>query len=90
MFCNIWVRDTFDNRVHQVGTEQHDSLMMLDGVIHYENLQNGGGTFDNSYEFVEQPEGETYVVVTPDILRVNRDLIHGDLLKKLEEEDNKF
>lgn len=89
MLCNIWVEDTFSGTVHQVGTDPHDSLMLLEGAVHYENLQNGG-TLGGEYKFIEAPELEGYEIVTPDILRINRNLIHRDLLRKLEEADNEF
>lgn len=61
---NIWVRDKDGGKIHQVGTDIHDSLIFIDGKVEYCNLQNGGGTL-GGYEFVETPDLDDYVVVTP-------------------------
>ena len=88
MLINLWVRDKTDGRVHQVGTEVHDSVEYLDGEVVYVNMQNSASTLDD-YEWVEPPDTDGYVVVTPDELKVNRELIHKDLLRKLEEKHRK-
>lgn len=84
MLINLWVRDKTDGRIHQVGTEVHDSVEYLGGEVLYINMQSMASTLDD-YEWVEPPDTDDYVVVTPDELKVNRELIHKDLLKKLEE-----
>ena len=84
MLINLWVRDKADGRIHQVGTEVHDSVEYLDGEVLYINMQSMASTLDD-YEWVEPPDTDNYVVVTPDELKVNRELIHKDLMKKLEE-----
>lgn len=82
MLMNIWVRDKSDGHIHQVGTDVHDSLELLDGKVEYYNMQNGDGT-PYGYEFVEAPDLDDYVRVTPDELWLNRDMIHKSLLRKL-------
>lgn len=84
MLMNIWVRDTASGRVHQVGTDPHDSLEMFFGVVHYVNMQCMEGTLGGGYEFVEAPDVDDYVSVTPDELMINRELLHKDLQAKLE------
>lgn len=79
MLMNLWVRDKSNGEVHQVGTDPHDSLDFINGRVHYHNLQNGCGTFDE-YEWVEAPDMDDYVSVTPDQLYVNKELIHRDFL----------
>ncbi len=79
MLMNIWVKDKSSGKVHQVGTDVHDSLEVIDGVIIYRNLQNGeisGG----DYEFVDAPDSDEFVSVTPDQLMLNRELVHKEVL----------
>lgn len=71
MLMNIWVRDTASGCVHQVGTDRHDSLVMIYGAVHYVNLQCMEGTLGGGYEFVEAPDVDDYVSVTPDELMIN-------------------
>lgn len=86
MLLNIWVRDKTNGHIHQVGTDVHDSLELFGNRVEYYNLQNGCGTLDgNNYEFVEAPDLDDYVRVTPDELWLNREMVHEELLKKLEE-----
>lgn len=87
MLMNIWVRDKSDGHIHQVGTDVHDSLELLDGKVEYYNMQNGDGT-PYGYEFVEAPDLDDYVSVTPDELRLNREMIHEELLKTIKEHDD--
>ena len=84
MLMNIWVKDTSSGRVHQVGTDPHDSLEMFDGVVHYVNMQCMDGTLGGGYEFVEAPDIDSYISVTPDELMINRKLLHRDLQAELE------
>ena len=57
---DIYVRDKFSGRIHRVGDDQHDQLVIGgDGHLHYLNLQNEDGcsTGDTrrdgcGYEFV--------------------------------------
>lgn len=86
MLVNIWVKDNCTGNVHQVGTDPHDSLDSLDGKVEYYNLQNGDGT-PTGYSFVPPPDGydmDDYVSVTPDVLLMNRQLIHHDMQEWLE------
>lgn len=89
MLINLWVKDKRMNTVHQVGTDVHDSIEYLDGTVVYMNMQNGCGTPDE-YEFVEPPDLDDYVSVNPEELYLNRELIHKDLLKKLEDRKNEI
>ena len=42
----LFVKDNTTGRVHEVGTNVHDSLWLMDdGSIHYYNLQCGEGTY---------------------------------------------
>lgn len=84
MLINLWVKDKTDGKIHQVGTDVHDSIEYLDGEVVYVNMQNEASTLDD-YEWVEPPDTDDYISVTPDELRVNCELIHKDLLKMLEE-----
>lgn len=85
MLMNIWVKDNCTGYVHQVGTDPHDSLEFWDGVVEYVNQQCMEGTMGGGYSFVETPDVDDYVMVTPDVLRVNREYLHRDVLKMLEE-----
>lgn len=69
MLINLWVRDKLDGTIHQVGTDVHDSLEFIDGNVEYENMQNCCGTScDEEYEWVEPPDLDDYISVTPDEL----------------------
>ena len=83
MLINLWVKDKSNGHIHQVGTDVHDSIEFLCGEVTYYNLQNGGGTPDD-YEWVESPDIDDYVSVTPEQLYLNRQLVHKDILKMLE------
>ena len=83
MLMNIWVRDKSDGHIHQVGTDVHDSLGLMDGKVEYYNLQNGDGT-PYGYEFVEAPDLDDYVSFTPETLYLHREIVHKDFLKVLE------
>lgn len=84
MLVNIWVKDTFNGNIHQVGTDVHDSLELFDGAVHYVNMQCMEGTLGGGYEFVEAPDIDDYVSVTPEQLMLNRELIHKDIMKAIE------
>lgn len=85
MLINLWVRNKFNGLVHQVGTDVHDSIIFLEGQPCYYNMQNCCGTLDE-YEWVEQPDLDDYVSVTPEQLYLNRELIHKDVIAMLEKE----
>lgn len=89
MLINLWVKDKKDGNIHQVGTNSHDSIRYAQGKAIYYNMQNGGSAGfgdDDEYEFVEPPNLEDYVSVTPDQLYLNRELIHRDVIAMLREE----
>ena len=92
MLMNIWVKDKSDGYIHQVGTDKHDSLELINGKVEYVNMQCMCGTLDGDYEFVEAPDTDEYIGVTPKQLYLNRALMHKDLLTQLIEsgafEDN--
>lgn len=88
MLVNIWVRDKYDGYVHQVGTDEHDSLELMDGKVEYVNLQCMCGTCGGDYEFVDAPDPDGYVSVTPEQLMMNKKLIHEKILKILEENED--
>lgn len=83
MLIKLWVRDKSSGQIHQVGTDTHDSIKFLCGQVIYYNLQNSCSTLDE-YEWVEAPDSDDYVAVTPDQLYLNRELIHKDVLAMLE------
>jgi hypothetical protein len=80
MLINIWVRDKSNGHIHQVGTDVHDSLELMDGKVEYYNMQNGDGT-GGGYEFVDAPDLDDYVSVTPEQLYLNHELIHKDFVR---------
>ena len=89
MLANIWVKDTVSGRIHQVGTDPHDSLELIDGRVEFVNMQCLEGTAGNLYEFVEAPDPDDYIVVTPDELRLNREPIHKDFVKLMDKRRSK-
>lgn len=66
---DIYVRDKQDGKIHKVGDNHHDSMWVSkDGVVHYQNLQNGDGCSgdgknnnDDGYEFVPSDCGEVSI-----------------------------
>lgn len=91
MLMNLWVRDKTSGSVHQVGTDVHDSLEFIFGRVEYVNMQNLCGTGDNDpdgYEWTEPPNPNEYISVTPDELFLNREMIHGEIMRRLEDTDN--
>ena len=41
----LWVKNNITGRVHEYGTDRHDSLILMeDGSLHYENMQCCTGT----------------------------------------------
>ena len=89
MLCNLWVKDNCGGRIHQIGTDTHDSLIYINGKVEYRNLQNGDGT-PYGYSFIEPPDMRDYVSVEPDQLFLNRELIHKDLHKEFEKYLDKY
>lgn len=86
MLINLWVKDKRDGTIHQVGTDVHDSIDFLCGEVVYVNMQSSASTLDD-YEFVEPPDLDDYVSVTPDQLYLNRELVHKDLIEALRVEN---
>ena len=53
----LFVKDNTSGRVHEYGTNQHDSLVLQDdGSLHYENLQCCAGTMfpEEGYSFCNE------------------------------------
>lgn len=91
MLLNLWVKDKSNGNIHQVGTDVHDSVEFLGGAVTYINMQSMSCTPDE-YEWVETPDWDGYICVTPEQLWLNRELVHKDLfamLEKGEENDTK-
>lgn len=88
MLINLWVRDNRTGTVHQVGTDVHDSIDFTDGMVVYENLQNCCSTLipndPDGYTFINPPDLDAYVSVTPEQLYLNRELIHADIVEALQ------
>ena len=72
MLINIWVKDNDSGIIHQVGTFQHDSLEMINGAVHYVNMQCGEGTLGGGYEFVDAPDIDDYISITPEEMLLNK------------------
>ena len=83
MLINLWVKDKSNGYIHQVGTDVHDSIEYLCGQVVYTNMQSTASTLDE-YEFVEAPDIDDYVSVTPEQLYLNRELVHKDIIAMLE------
>lgn len=89
--CNgcsrLYVLDKQSGRIHRIGDDRHDSLTVMDGEIHYHNMQNGdGGT-------VIDREGYGYLILPTDsggfespILSYERSPYADQIRKYLEEE----
>ena len=84
MLINLWVKDKSNGHIHQVGTDVHDSIEYLCGQVVYTNMQSTASTLDE-YEFVEAPDIDDYVSVTPEQLYINRELVHKDIIAMLRE-----
>lgn len=84
MLINLWVRDKTSGHVHQVGTDVHDSVEFLGGQVVYVNMQSTASTLDG-YEWVDPPDLDGYVSVTPEQLWLNRELVHKEILEMLAE-----
>jgi hypothetical protein len=85
MLINLWVKDKSTGLIHQVGTDVHDSLELFGNRVEYYNLRNGCGTLDgDEYEWVEAPDLDDYVSVTPEQLYLNRELVHKDIIAMIE------
>lgn len=88
MLINLWVRDNFTGEVHQVGTNRHDSIEFIDGQPQYYNMQNGCGTLshdDGGYSWVEPPDMDGYISITPEELILNEAYIDDRLYDFMKE-----
>lgn len=64
----IYVKDMLTNHFHEVGSDRHDSLLIVNGGLQYYNLQCGEGTEFGDYKFCDKngntdfddAEGECY------------------------------
>ena len=56
----IYVKDMASNVVHEVGSDRHDSLMLIDGGLYYYNLQCGEGTYGSGYKFCDENGNTDY------------------------------
>ena len=86
MLINLWVKNKSTGIIHQVGTDVHDSIDFLCGEVVYVNMQSTASTFDE-YEWVEAPDIDAYVSVTPEQLWLNRELVHKDIIAMLAKGD---
>lgn len=53
----LYIKDLTDGTVRKYGTDCHDALLICDGVLQYENFQNGDGS-PTGYCFCHE-DGET-------------------------------
>jgi Lar family restriction alleviation protein len=53
----LYIKDLTDGTVRKYGTDCHDALLICDGVLEYENFQNGDGS-PTGYCFCYE-DGET-------------------------------
>lgn len=83
MLINIWVQDNFNGHIHQVGTDHHDSLEMIEGQVHYVNIQNSCGTFGGGYSFIDPPDLDGYISITPEEMMLNEAYIDERLYRFL-------
>ena len=43
-FTDLYIRDKYSGRIHRIGDDPHDCLIVDEkGTVHYNNLQNGDG-----------------------------------------------
>lgn len=55
--ADLYVYDKHFKKIHRIGDDVHDAFMVMDGEVHYYNMQNGdGGT-------VNDVEGYGYVIL---------------------------
>ena len=56
----IYVKDMASNVIHEVGSDRHDSIMLIDGGLFYYNLHNGEGTYGGGYKFCDKNGNTDY------------------------------
>ena len=44
MSVKLYLKDNTTGTIHEYGTNRHDALMVSNGALKYQNLQNGDGT----------------------------------------------
>ena len=65
----LYIKDLTDGKVRKYGEDPHDSLKVDDGILQYENLQNGDGSpfgycfcnADGSTDWLEADGTEKYM-----------------------------
>lgn len=90
MLVNLWVKDTQSGEIHQIGTDPHDSLELFEGNVHYVNMQSMSGTLGGDYTFVDAPDSDAYISVTPEELMLNRELVHKDLVERIKDRRKEY
>lgn len=90
MLVNLWVKENQSGNIHQIGTDPHDSLELYEGVVHYVNMQSLSGTLGGDYSFIDAPDSDDYVSVTPEDLMLNRELIHKDLVERIKSRKKEY
>lgn len=50
----LYVKDTYTNKVREVGLNRHDALWVVNGALHYRNFQNGEGTLGGGYVWCDK------------------------------------
>lgn len=88
VLINLWVRKKKTGQIHQVGTDVHDSVEYLAGEVVYVNMQSTASTLDE-YEWIEAPNCDEYVMVTPEQLWLNHKLVHKDIITMLTKKQRK-
>ncbi len=56
----LYIKDRYDGSVRRYGESQHDSLRVVNGVLTYENLQNGDGS-PYGYCFCNEDGSEDWI-----------------------------
>ena len=56
----LYVKDMASNVIHEIGSDRHDSLMLIDGGLFYYNLHNGEGTYGGGYKFCDKNGNTDY------------------------------
>lgn len=47
----LMIKDNETGLIHEYGTDRNDSLIIVEGALHYNNWQTGEGTISGAYEF---------------------------------------
>ena len=94
----LYVKDNTSGRVHEYGTNQHDSLVLQDdGSLHYENLQCCAGTMfpEEGYSFCNEDgtipkrdkkyEAEPYIDIGGEFY--NKPITNADRIRAMSDEE---